>query len=82
MFSANGLPAVNYNNATVPHICASSLFVFKKEKRFDAPFEDCLPRRNAAVGVALPVRAPGIIIALTDVMALSLKDTDKRASML
>jgi hypothetical protein len=42
-------------------------------------FEDCLPGRNALVRVTLPVRAPGIIIALTDIMALSLKD--ERASM-
>jgi hypothetical protein len=38
MFSANGLAAVIYKNATVPDICASALFAFKKEKRFAAPF--------------------------------------------
>ena len=42
--------------------------------RFRLPaWKECIDR------VALPVRAPGIIIALTDVMALSLKD--ERASM-
>ena len=36
-------------------------------------FEDCLPGRNALVRVTLPVRAPGIIIALTDIHGIELK---------
>jgi hypothetical protein len=41
-------------------------------------FEDCLPTRIHCL-VALPVRAPGIIIALTDRHRMRLKNRHERA---
>ena len=42
-------------------------------------FEDCLPRRNELIRVALPVRALASSLRLRRVMALRLTDKGERA---